>query len=145
MPNSIFLSCCINTMMKNDTWFWKASLMLERRFSSVWQKQVVKLPSYEISVQNHTSSLTVWEWDWHRKWMWIEMWLWQDVGGYGGLESPAFSALCVSYCCWRPHPDCVRRMSDLYSKVIYFVKLSQDQELYNIAYVNVIPFRFRLF
>lgn len=77
--------------------------------------------------------------------MWIEMWLWQGVGGYGRLESPEFSAMCVSYCHGRPHPDCVLRMSDLYNKVIYFVRLSQDQELHNIVYINVIPFRFRLF
>lgn len=77
--------------------------------------------------------------------MWIEMWLWQCVGGSSGPESMEFSALCVSSCHGRPHPDRALRMSDLYNKVIYFERLSQDQELHSIIYINVISFRFRLF
>ena len=70
--------------------------------------------------------------------MWIEVWLWQGVGGYSGPESTDFSALHVSYCHQRPYPDSVLRMSDLYHTVIYFERLIQDQELYNIVYINVI-------
>lgn len=93
-------------------------------------KQVGKLPSYEVSVQNHTLSLS-----------WSE----SDIGSGFGMRC-AWGGMCVvdqeaqnsqhrmlNYCHGRPRPDgtlvfhcpfCELRMSDLHNEVIYFERLS---------------------